>query len=157
MCKFKFGAMVTTKAHGVGVVVNYNSDVYPLAIVYDLECNNFDSLTRDGKLFTASELPVLFKATEENYEMLSKLYGVEFEAPPAKPTPREIIKAYIERDGHCWCGTSDVAESHARADGELCLVKIVAVRSDFHSPDYAWEYAIPFDPETCKEITEMPE
>lgn len=26
MCKFKFGAMVTTKAHGVGVVVNYNSD-----------------------------------------------------------------------------------------------------------------------------------
>lgn len=159
--EFKEGDLVYnprtgTSIYRVEVNTDYYSDVYPLAIAHDPARGRFDTFTQDGKLFSSSDLPTIFKATKENRELLSKLYGVEFEDPLVKPTSREIIKALIARDGFCWCGTSDVAESHARADGALCLVKIVEVRSDFYSPDYAWEYAIPFNPITCEEITELP-
>lgn len=42
-------------------------------------------------------MPVIFHATQENYELLSKLYpNVAFEPPPKRKEPREIIKAMFD-------------------------------------------------------------
>ncbi|WP_080947350.1 hypothetical protein [Moraxella bovoculi] len=41
-------------------------------------------------------LPFIFHATPENHELLCKLYGVEFEAPPKPKTPKEVIQAMLD-------------------------------------------------------------
>lgn len=41
-------------------------------------------------------MQVIFHATPENHELLCKLYGVVFEAPPKRKEPKEVIQAMLE-------------------------------------------------------------
>lgn len=43
----------------------------------------------------------IFHATEENCELLSKLYGEEFEKPKSNPTPDTIVKKMLN-DGYAY-------------------------------------------------------
>ena len=49
----------------------------------------------------------IFHATEENYELLSKLYGIEFEKPKPKPTPRQVIENKLQTAKFVTCLVGD--------------------------------------------------
>lgn len=50
----------------------------------------------NGKMDRGSFAPSVFRVTPENHELLCKLYGVEFEAPPKPKSPKEVIQAMLE-------------------------------------------------------------
>lgn len=57
---------------------------------------NFDNSGISHDLLRKGQ-QVVTHATTENYEMLSKLYpNTEFEAPPKRKTPQELIQAMLE-------------------------------------------------------------
>ena len=136
------------------LVDNSSDDHYPLRI--DLGDDTQYTFRVDGKLSATHHHPSIFLATKENQEMLSKMYGVEFEAPP--PTSFEIIQAIIKRDGVCWCAVSQKSEDCALQQTNLKLRKITSVFLDSAYPyeekdGTLWSYAVPFAV-TIKEITE---
>lgn len=51
---------------------------FPLKIETD---TNLISFTQEGHVFIEHAVPSIFKATKENQELLSKLYGIQFEEP----------------------------------------------------------------------------
>lgn len=64
-----------------------------------IESNNkLIDITTDGKVWNKQGLVSdVFPATQENYELLSKLYpNFTFEPPPKRKEPREIIEAMIK-------------------------------------------------------------
>lgn len=158
--KFKAGMYVyyPEKTKGqVHELVENKSEYNPIRI--DIKGNSW-IFSEDGKSSLTSEVQVLFEATPENRELLGKLYGIEFEAPPALPTPCEIIESYIERDGFCWCGVSKKSEDDARKRKDLKLRKITRIFLDSAYPyeekdGTLWSYAVPFAVKS-KEITELP-
>lgn len=161
MEKFKAGDLVYNPRKGTSIyrLMANNENAfsrYSLVIEYSQTPYQYDTFTEDGKVFVSSELPTIFKATEENREILSKLYGIEFEAPPAKLTPKEIIEALIDKNGFCWCRVSNMSEVYARGESNESLIRIHQVKDVFHSQYSEWAYAIPFNPLTCEEITELP-
>lgn len=72
---------------------------YPLGIV-----DSPDTFTTDGKYTTKSAIQSLVLATQENYEMLCKLFSdTPWERPPEQPTPKEVIQAMLD-DGNVVLG-----------------------------------------------------
>ena len=76
---------------------------YPLAIGdsinYPLVIESISSeptFTPCGRIYMDDQLPSIFHATPENHELLCRLYGTEFEPPPKRKEPREIIKAMLK-------------------------------------------------------------
>lgn len=51
---------------------------FPLKVETD---TNLISFTQEGNVFIEHAVPSIFKATKENQELLSKLYGIQFEEP----------------------------------------------------------------------------
>ncbi|OAU97548.1 hypothetical protein AO384_0584 [Moraxella catarrhalis] len=49
----------------------------------------------------------LFHATDENCELLSKLYGEEFEKPKPAPTPRQVIENKLQTAKFATCLVGD--------------------------------------------------
>ncbi|WP_435931444.1 hypothetical protein ACSF86_08870 [Moraxella bovoculi] len=97
-------------------------------------------------------LPFIFHATPENHELLTKLYGVEFEAPPKPKTPKEVIQAMLD-DG--WvivpCYVSDCEEKPDEYNfGDL----VTSVNGEQFETctGMSWGYASPVDPRTGKII-----
>ncbi len=123
---------------------------------YPLEVSDV-GFTVDGKYNPLDALPIIYHATPENRALLEQLYGVEFEAPPTKPTSREIIQAMLERGDKsvsCWVSKSHEKPRYVNGWGFICQV------TDTHFIDHfgtSWEYATPFDPRTEQPITELPE
>lgn len=96
----------------------------------------------DGRHSEQSVSPVIFHATQENYELLSKLYpNVSFEPPPKRKEPREIIKAMLKSGWEC------VPCIFTNENGTKQIV--IARRFDETNK------AIPFDPKTGKTIIDF--
>ena len=85
--EFKVGDKVYFPYYGTGVFElqanGFDEDLgkYPLAI-------GGKTFTVHGKNFDHDALQGIFRADENNHLMLERLYGVEFEKPPVKPTRR---------------------------------------------------------------------
>lgn len=101
-----------------------------------------------------NDMPVICHATQENYELLSKLYpNFTFEPPPKHKEPREIIKAMLE-SGYAYvaCRVGDYKE-------DFDYVSLIHCIDDKNSypfiGDSEWRYANPFDPKTGKTIIDF--
>lgn len=157
MNKFKVGDKVYCPYYGTDVFeVQPNEwdedlDKYPLMV-------GAKTYTVEGKNFDHSPLQDIFHATPENHELLEKLYGVEFERPPAKPTGKEIVKAMLARgDKVVLCWVSDT-NKHPTSSNSIALITSVSETVTYVTePDGTnWLYATPFDPRTLEPITELP-
>ena len=116
--------------------------------------------TRDGKTLIDDETPSIFHATPEMKAKLEDFYGIEFEAPPVKPTSKEIVKAYLDRGDKsvsCWVSNSSEHPSH---DNFWAFVNDYSDGMEFPYEDTEgeqWKFATPFDHTTFQPITELPE
>lgn len=111
-----------------------------LAIYYNRRDNcevfYFDGTSRK------SYAPRIFHATQENYELLSKLYpNIAFEPPPKRKEPKEIIKVMLESG---WYRVPVVADG--------CLY---FVNSTINHISRNWDNVYPFDPKTGKTIIDF--
>ncbi len=156
MTKFKVGDKVYCPAFfggAVNVLLEPNDTNYALSILN----GSTRDFTREGKYDHLSKASSIFHATQENYELLSKLYPqIAFEEPVKQPTSREIIQAYIDKQGYCpcWCEHSN----EFKLDENSRVGIIVRYDKDYYitcNGSY-WNYAVPFDPSTMTEITELP-
>lgn len=98
-------------------------------------------------------------ATQENYEMLCKLYPhIEFELPPKEITGSDLCRAMLDKGWHLVpCVVSDISDSDALNNDNCCLVDewwVGSFDSCFNSGDYSYKYAVPFDPKTGIPLTE---
>ena len=89
-------------------------------------------------------------ATQENYEMLCKLYPhIEFEQPSKEITRSDLTKGMFERgDFAVVCKCSDTSEIMAIAMSPLRL--IVGYSDGYFEENNGkfWKFAIPYDPKT---------
>lgn len=103
-------------------------------------------------------MPFIFHATQENYELLSKLYpNVEFEPPPKRKEPKEIIKAMLDDKWNtvpCYVHNENKTPSNLNRR-ELILEVRDYRENSFFSDTTIWRYATPFDPKTGKTIIDF--
>ena len=97
---------------------------------------------------------VICHATQENYEMLCKLYPhIEFEQPPKELKGSDLARAMLEKG---WkfvpCFVSDENEWDAVASCNTDNI-ISYEDGEFWSND-SYQYAVPFDPRTGEPLTE---
>ena len=95
-------------------------------------------------------------ATQENYEMLLKLYPhIEFEQPPKEITRSDLTKGMFERgDFAVVCKCSNIGECSAIAASPLRLITEYSEGRFLDNTGHLWEYAIPYDPKTNLPLTE---
>lgn len=94
-------------------------------------------------------------ATQENYELLSKLYpNVTFEPPPKCKDPKEIIQAMLDSGWQCVpCYTG---ENRAVLNSKHKKEVITGLTNDlFNSWAGFNKFAIPFDPKTGEVIRDF--
>lgn len=94
-------------------------------------------------------------ATQENYEMLCKLYPhIEFELPPKEITGSDLCRAMLDKGWHLVpCVVSHISDSEALNNDNCCLVDEWCV-DYFESDGCQYKYAVPFDPKTGIPLTE---
>ena len=99
---------------------------------------------------------VICHATQENYEMLCKLYPhIEFELPPKEITGSDLTKGMFERgDFAVVCKCSDTSEIMAIAMSPLRLIVGYSDGYFEESNGKFWKFAIPYDPKTNLPLTE---
>ena len=95
-------------------------------------------------------------ATQENYEMLCKLYPhIEFELPPKEITGSDLTKGMFERgDFAVVCKCSNIGEYSAIAASPLRLITEYSEGRFLDNTGHLWEYAIPYDHKTNLPLTE---
>ena len=131
------------------------SSEYPILALVDSERHPW-SLTTDGKVYADDVLPSLFHATPEMKAKLEDFYGVEFEAPPVKPSSKEIIQAMLARgDKSVCCWVNDISEDPTSS---YSWAFIISAFDDVFIDECgtAWEFATPFNHQTRQPITELP-
>ncbi len=94
--------------------------------------------------------------TQENYELLTKLYPhIEFELPPKEITGSDLTKGMFERgDFAVVCKCSDTSESSAITFSPLRLIAGYSNGRFEENNGKCWNYAVPFDPKTNLPLTE---
>jgi hypothetical protein len=95
-------------------------------------------------------------ATQENYEMLCKLYPhIQFELPPKEITRSDLTKGMFERgDFAVVCKCSNIGEYSAIAASPLRLITEYSEGRFLDNTGHLWEFAIPYDPKTRVPLTE---
>lgn len=90
------------------------------------------------------------QATQENYEILCKLYPhIEFEKPPKPITGNDLTKGMFERgDFAVVCKCSDTSESSAITFSPLRLIVGYSNGRFEENNGKCWNYAVPYDPKT---------
>lgn len=140
--------------------LNEYSISYPLTIV-EGSSDEVDIFDERGRLFVKG-MQVLYHATQENYEMLSKRYShIKFEAPPKPLTGSDLARAMLDKG---WkfipCFTSRYSEEDALdnpLDNSLNNIDLIigTERGYFLS---VWgdlnEFAVPFDFKKGEPLTE---
>lgn len=95
-------------------------------------------------------------ATQENYELLCKLYPhIQFELPPSPLTGSDLTKIMFERgDFTVVCKCSNESESVASTHSPLRLI-VGHIDGMFHdNAGFCWAYTIPYDHKTNLPLTE---
>lgn len=141
--KFKVGDRVYFPVHSTEIFTVRKSaladDGYPIAIKF----KNKDTpivFFIDGRWSASQAASSLIKATQENYELLSKLHpSVEFEKPPVRRASREVIQAMLDD------GWGRVPVYYYEGKEECC---------GYATKTYATMTAEPFDPKTGKVIVD---
>ena len=155
MREFKTGDKVYYPFRSTKVLTIHerNSPDYPMLV-----SEHTSSFTIDGKSYIEDILPSIFHATPENHTLLEQLYGVEFEAPPVKPTSREIVQAMLKMgEKYVCCWVSDFEETPTSENEWAYISEYVDDSYPFTMPsDSGWKYATPFDPHTGEAITGLP-
>ena len=92
-------------------------------------------------------------ATQENYEMLCKLFPhIHFEKPPAVLKGSDLCRAMLERgDKYVPCYVGDASEKEAE-EGQNEKFVTSFKNDEFIAIDY-WKYAVPFDSRTGEPLT----
>ena len=97
-------------------------------------------------------------ATQENYEMLLKLYPhIEFEHPPKPLTGSDLCRAMLKK---WWlyvpCYTSNDSEEACVSSGVIRFIKTVSVVDGtfINNHNHSYKYAVPFDVKTGNPLTE---
>ena len=143
-CPFQSTKVLTTR--------EWNNPEFPILVGEHV-------FTRNGKRLRNDSLPSIFHATPRMQAKLEDTYGVAFEAPPTKPTSKEIISTLLD-NGHkyvcCW-----VSDNNPNPDNDSSVSMINRVNYSTFSliTEYQkvhWKYATPFDPCTNEAITELP-
>ena len=95
-------------------------------------------------------------ATQENYEMLCKLYPhIEFELPPKEITRSDLTKGMFERGTFAVvCKCSDTSEIRAIAMSPLRLIVGYSDGYFEENDGTLWKFALPYDPKTEIPLTE---
>lgn len=152
--KFKAGDKVYFPALGGNIVeLRENESGFAAYALIAERCGRYRSVNTLGREWSADAVPSIFHATPENHELLERLYGIDFEKPPAKPTPKEIIEAMLKRgDELVPCMVADY-----ESDWSFALVKRVGEQGGYiDGVGNHWDCAKPIDPRTITEITELP-
>lgn len=154
--KFKVGDLVyfPIQTHKVLKLIENHYESSKECYPFMFEGDKHTILTELGTFEYGDLLPPILHATQENYELLSKLYpNVTFEPPPKRKEPREIIKAMLESGWkYVACMVSDYKDDSNYTD------LITGVQDNHTYPfggDCDWKYAIPFDPKTGKTIIDF--
>lgn len=94
-------------------------------------------------------------ATQENYEMLCKLYPhIEFELSPKEVTGSDLTKGMFERgDFAVVCKCSNIGEYSAITSSPLRLITEYSEGRFLDNTGHLWEYAVPCDPKTGNPLT----
>ena len=134
--------------------------------VYIPNIKNLCAIRNDGKVITSdgqyycnlsdSHDLCFVLATQENYEMLCKLYPhIEFEFPPEPLTGNDLTRGMFERgDFAVVCKCSDTSESSAITFSPLRLIVGYSNGRFEENNGKCWNYAVPFDPKTNLPLTE---
>lgn len=126
-----------------------HSEKHPLGLISTL-----DTFTKDGKFTVDSAIPSLVLATQENYEMLCKLFpDTPWEEPHKKPTPREIVERMLE-DG--WKSVPCYVKDNERNAPVRRLIEEVTLGrySPYYDGMFEWRFCKPYDPKTDKVIVD---
>ena len=94
-------------------------------------------------------------ATQDNYELLCKLYPhIQFELPPSPLTGSDLTKIMFERgDFTVVCKCSNESESVASTHSPLRLI-VGYIDGMFHdNAGFCWAYTIPYDHKTNLPLT----
>lgn len=160
MKEFKVGDKVYFPALGGNIVeLRENESGFAAYTLIAERCGQYRSMDTLGRERSVDAVPSIFHATPENHELLEKLYGVEFEKPPTKPTGNEIVQAMLARgDKYVPCWLSDGHQCPNSAQ-EIDFVTAIADDLSYVTTvtGFEWNYATPFDPKTGEPITELPE
>lgn len=114
----------------------------------------------DGTRFGWSVSSVVFRATDENYELLSKLYPeVEFAKPPVPPTPEEVIIKMLD-DG--WASVACLVSDYNKdlLEKDSLVINAISKVIPTHCTPYktpigsSWIYAKPIDVKTGRIIVD---
>ncbi|MFB6349920.1 hypothetical protein ACFBZI_11795 [Moraxella sp. ZJ142] len=132
---------------------------------YSLRACRSDAGTDAGcRAFSHGNMPKLFHATDENCELLSKLYGIEFEKPGPSPlTSFEIVRHLLitgkQKFVPCYVSDSEENPTNATANTDtVCIMHCDRDSDDepvFFSFLGGWNYATPFDVVTGEPITKI--
>ena len=100
-------------------------------------------------------MQVLYHATQENYEMLSKRYShIKFEAPPKELTGSDLCRAMLEKGWNLVpCVVSDTSDNEALLNDDCQLID-EWYNGYFECNGNRFKYAVPFDPRTGEPLTE---
>lgn len=116
--------------------------------------------TKDGRFAVNAPIPVIYHATQKNYEWLSATFAnVTFEPPPKCKEPKEIIKAMLESGWEyiaCWASESIETPNSTNAYELICgICNINGIGTYFKGNKYNWKYVTPFDLKTGKTIIDF--
>ena len=140
--EFKAGDLVYFPALNTSVnKLSSTSDVHG----YSLTIGGFDTFTHEGKLRDRDISQMIFHATEENCELLSKLYGVQFEKPKKVLKGSDLTRKLLADGKWVICKVSDLCEQHAPENGYLVIVKNFDTEDQvFETAGNRWSYAVPY-------------
>jgi len=135
-----------------------------------LESNHTDYLfaeTAKGKQYfnkdgtsidvTSPAQPDLFHATQENYELLSKLMPwVNFEQPPKPLTGSDLARAMLDKGWkYVPCYVSNTSDKNAVELDDCGVIYAVNHNGNFQDGyGETWCHVVPFDPRTGEPLTE---
>ena len=137
--------------------------------VYIPNIKNLCTIRNDGKVITSdgqyycnlsdSHDLCFVLATQENYEMLCKLYPhIEFEAPPKELTGSDLARAMLDKGWkYVPCYVHDGSDDEAINRKHYVSVKNETPRSGYNFSGTGandWKYAVPIDPRTGEPLTE---
>ena len=137
MSKFKVGDKVYYPSNcGIVFTVEDSKNVfYPLMV--DQTC-----IKESGLLQSGDRGAIVFHATKENHELLSKLYPeIEFELPPL--TNNEIVQNMLKEGKPVMCYLSDDSYDMAVFKGVYGLVASYDADEGFDAGGSFWQYVVP--------------